>query len=97
MIADAMGIDISGMTDDDAAFAAADRVETLSRTLGLPVRLRDVGVPEEGLELIASATLHDRALATNPEAGGRCRADHDGAQAGVVNARPSGVVDRWLE
>ena len=66
MIADAMGIDISGMTDDDAAFAAADRVENLSRTLGLPARLRDVGVPEEGLELIASATLHDRALATNP-------------------------------
>jgi len=28
--------------------------------------LRDVGVPEEGLELIAAATLHDRALATNP-------------------------------
>ena len=66
MIADAMGIDVSGMTDDDAAFAAADQVENLSRILGLPVRLRDVGVPEEGLELIASATLHDRALATNP-------------------------------
>jgi len=28
--------------------------------------LRDVGVPEEGLELIAAATLHDRGLATNP-------------------------------
>ena len=29
--------------------------------------LREVGVPEEGLELIASATLHDRSLATNPK------------------------------
>ena len=28
--------------------------------------MRDVGVPEEGLELIAAATLQDRALATNP-------------------------------
>ena len=66
MIADAMGIDISGMTDDGAAIAAADRVESLRRSLGIPDRLRDVGVPEDGLELIASATLHDRALATNP-------------------------------
>ncbi len=66
LIADAMGIDISAMTDDEAAHAAADGVESLRRSLGLPDRLRDVGVPEEGLELIASATLHDRALATNP-------------------------------
>ena len=66
LIADAMGIDIAGMTDDEAANSAADQVESLRRSLGLPGRLRDVGVPEEGLELIASATLHDRALATNP-------------------------------
>ena len=66
LIADAMGVDIFGMTDEEAALAAADGVESLRRSLGLPARLRDVGVPEEGLELIASATLHDRALATNP-------------------------------
>ena len=63
LIADAMGIDTSAMTEDEAA---ADGVESMRRSLGLPDRLRDVGVPEEGLELIASATLHDRALATNP-------------------------------
>ena len=66
LIAEAMGIDASGMSDEEAAQAAADAVENLRRSLGLPDRLRDVGVPEEGLELIASATLHDRALATNP-------------------------------
>ena len=66
LVADAMGIDTSSMTDDEAALSAADGVEDLRRSLGLPDRLRDVGVPEEGLELIASATLHDRALATNP-------------------------------
>ena len=66
LVADAMGIDTSSMDDDEAAMAAADVVEELRRSLGLPNRLRDVGVPEEGLELIASATLHDRALATNP-------------------------------
>ena len=66
LIAQAMGIDTSRMTDLDAALAAADAVEDLRNSLGLPGRLRDVGVPEEGLELIAAATLQDRALATNP-------------------------------
>jgi len=66
LIAQAMGIDTSGKSDYDAALAAADAVEDLRDSLGLPNRLRDVGVPEEGLELIASATLQDRSLATNP-------------------------------
>ena len=66
LIAGAMGVKTPGMSDLDAALAAADAVENLRESLGLPGRLRDVGVPEEGLELIAAATLHDRALATNP-------------------------------
>jgi len=33
----------------------------------MPSTLREVGVPEEGLEFIASATLHDRSLATHPK------------------------------
>ena len=67
LIAQAMGIDTSGMSDESAGHAAADAVDSLCRQLGLPARLRDVGVPDEGLELIASATLHDRGLATNPK------------------------------
>jgi len=66
LIAKAMGVDTAQMSDWEAAMAAADAVEDLRVSLGLPGRLRDVGVPEEGLELIAAATLHDRALATNP-------------------------------
>ena len=97
MIADAMGIDVSGMTDDDAAFAAADWVENLSRILGLPARRRDVGVPEEGAGTDSLCHLARPCPCHQPEAGGRCRADHDGAQAGVVNARSLGIVDRWLE
>ena len=65
LIAQAMGIDTSSMSDHSAALAAADAVEDLRNSLGLPGRLRDVGVPEDGLELIASATLKDRSLATN--------------------------------
>jgi alcohol dehydrogenase len=55
------------MSPEDAGLAAADGVARLCRELGMPATLRDVGVPEEGLELIASATLHDRGLATNPK------------------------------
>lgn len=67
LIAEAMGIDTAGMTQAQAGLAAADSVAQLSRKLGLPSRLRQVGVPEQGLELIASAALHDRTLATNPK------------------------------
>ncbi len=67
LIAEAMGIDTSGLSAEEAGLAAADGVAQLCRTLGLPPRLRDVGVPEEGLELLAAATLHDRGLATNPK------------------------------
>ena len=67
LIAQAMGIDTSEMSDHEAGLAAADGVARLCRSLGLPERLRDVGVPEDGLDLIAAATLHDRGLATNPK------------------------------
>ncbi|ETW94921.1 MAG: hypothetical protein ETSY1_32765 [Candidatus Entotheonella factor] len=67
LIAEAMGIDTSAMTPAEAGLAAADAVAELCRTLGLPSRLRDVDVPEAGLEHIAAATLHDRGLATNPK------------------------------
>ena len=63
----AMGIDCRGMGDQEAAIAAADGVAELCRSLGLPLTLREVDVPDEGLELIASATLTDRSLATNPK------------------------------
>ena len=66
LIAQAMGINTRGMNDHEAALSAADAVEERRNALGLPGRLLDVGVPEEGLELIAAATLKDRSLATNP-------------------------------
>jgi alcohol dehydrogenase len=47
--------------------AASDAVYQLCRKLDMPSTLREVGVPEGGLEFIASATLHDRSLATNPK------------------------------
>jgi maleylacetate reductase len=46
--------------------AAADVVAALIIGLGLPVRLRDVGVHEEQLDRIAELSMHDRWIHTNP-------------------------------
>ena len=67
LIAEAIGVASSGMTDEEAGLAAADAVDGLCRELELPRTLREVGVPEEGLEYIATATLQDRSLSTNPK------------------------------
>ena len=67
LIAEAIGVATSTMTNEEAGLAAADAVDALCRDLGLPRTLREVDVPEDGLEFIAAATLHDRSLTTNPK------------------------------
>ena len=67
LIAEAIGVASSTMTDEEAGLAAADAVDELCVELGLPRTLREVGVPEDGLEYIATATLQDRSLSTNPK------------------------------
>ena len=67
LIAEAIGVAEGGMSDEEAGLAAADAVDGLCRELGLPRTLREAGVPEDGLEYIAAATLHDRSLSSNPK------------------------------
>jgi maleylacetate reductase len=57
LVSDALG-------DRDAP--AADLVAGLIADLGLPSRLRDVGVKEEQLDRIAELSMHDRWIHTNP-------------------------------
>ena len=45
---------------------AADAVAALIAGLGLPARLRDVGVRQDQLDLIAENSMHDRWVHTNP-------------------------------
>ena len=45
---------------------AADAVAGLTAALGLPTRLRDVGVKPKQLDLIAENSMHDRWVHTNP-------------------------------
>ena len=49
-----------------AGAPAADAVAELVAALGLPGRLRDVGVREDQLDLIARESMHDRWVHTNP-------------------------------
>ncbi len=65
MIAQALGIDTAGMSEREAALAAADAVETLMKDVGHPLRLRDVGVPEESLDAAAFHAIADAAALFN--------------------------------
>ncbi len=55
----AEALDLSFKDGSDAADAVVKGVRELISELGLPTRLRDVGVPEEGLAAIAEASMHD--------------------------------------
>jgi alcohol dehydrogenase class IV len=65
-IAVAMGLDVTGLSDENAGYAAADRVRQLVVSLRLPTRLRDVGVRQDTLWKVAEMTLLDRTLAPTP-------------------------------
>lgn len=66
-VAEAMGINVDGMSEKDAAAAAAKEVLKLVRDdLDLPWRLRDVGVNKEDFDAIAVDALEDVIVASNP-------------------------------
>ena len=67
MVAEAMGAKKEGMSDTEAGEAAANAIWELTKKIGLPQRLRDVGVPEDGLEECADASLYDASMVYNPK------------------------------
>ena len=64
-VADALGVREPGADDGEAADAAADAVGGFFEAIGLPVSLRDVGVPAEGIAGIAEDALTDFGLHRN--------------------------------
>ena len=60
-----MGVDTHGMDQEQAAQAAADAVESTFRETGMPLRLKDVGVTQEGLDQIAEDAMTDFGLHRN--------------------------------
>ncbi len=65
-IAKAMGVDVEGMTIEQAREAAIGAVEALNRDVGIPASLRDVGAREEDIAELAQAALADVCTGGNP-------------------------------
>jgi len=64
-IARAMKIDAP--SDEEAARHAPEAILEMNRKMGLPLRLRDLGVPRDGLSLLAEDALGDYSVYTNPK------------------------------
>jgi alcohol dehydrogenase class IV len=64
-VARALGLS-SSTSDEEATEALAKGVADLSRRVGLPLRYRDVGVPESDLPAIAELAVTDGSIVYNP-------------------------------
>jgi alcohol dehydrogenase class IV len=65
-IARAMGVNAGGRPEDDVIEDGISAVAALAAECGLPMRLRDVGIPEEAIPSLAEAATVDGAIFTNP-------------------------------
>lgn len=66
-IARAMGVRTEGLTEEQAALAAIDAVRTLSKAIGIPQRLGEIGIREEQLPQLAADALIDPCTGGNPK------------------------------
>jgi len=65
-VAQAMGVDVSGMTDAQGAEAALAAIRTLSADIGIPAGLVQLGVKAEDIPTLAANALKDACGLTNP-------------------------------
>jgi alcohol dehydrogenase len=63
----AMGVRSDGIQPDKAGDVVAAKIMAFTKKLGLPQRLRDVGVPEAGLKECSELALSDGAIVYNPK------------------------------
>jgi alcohol dehydrogenase len=65
-VAGALGVAIDGLDASTAAERAIERVEEMSRSLGIPSGLHEIGVDPADFALFAVNALRDAYIATNP-------------------------------
>lgn len=65
-IARAMGVDVRGLNEDQAADSAIEAVKTLSKRIGIPQRLTEIGIKETDLEMLAKDAIIDPCTGGNP-------------------------------
>ena len=67
-VARMLGAETEGLSDLKAAEKGLEAAKALSADVGIPVHLRDMGVPKEALEGLATATMNvTRLLGNNPK------------------------------
>lgn len=67
LIAEAMGIKSNGLSKEEMALKAIERISELATKIGLPLRLRDVGVPENRLQECIPDAMSDGSIVYNPK------------------------------
>lgn len=65
-IAQFMGIDIKGMTREEAGKAGINAIRELSQSIGIPTGLTELGVKQEDLAIMATNAQNDACMLTNP-------------------------------
>ena len=65
-VASIMGIDVSDMTDEEGANACISAIKDLSKSIGIPSGLSDLGVKVEDFNVLATNALKDACGLTNP-------------------------------
>jgi alcohol dehydrogenase class IV len=68
VVARMLGVETDGLSPREAAEKSAEAIKALAKDIGIPLHLRDLGVPREALEGMAVATMDvTRLLANNPK------------------------------
>lgn len=65
-IARAMGVDVTGMTEQKGVHAAIDAVISLSKSINIPQKLHEIGVREEDIPALSVAAFNDVCTGGNP-------------------------------
>ncbi|HGH6014403.1 TPA: L-threonine dehydrogenase [Vibrio mimicus] len=66
-VAKAMGVDVSAMTAEQGAAAAIEAIQKLSKDVGIPAGLRELGAQEQDIPTLADNALKDACGFTNPK------------------------------
>ncbi|EAS43260.1 L-threonine dehydrogenase [Photobacterium profundum] len=66
-VAKAMGVNVEAMTADQGADAALEAIQVLSKDVGIPAGLKDLGAKNEDISILADNALKDACGFTNPK------------------------------
>jgi alcohol dehydrogenase class IV len=66
-IAIAMGENVEGLSDTEAALQAINSINRLARDIGIPKRLSEVGLQKKYISQLSECAMEDACLITNPK------------------------------